>query len=333
MVFQFLLICLTATLFAPITSAALLCNQDNCLREFQNNKASASAVCADWFASPPTPTYPAFASACSSSAAKFTSACNCIASSSGTTASTTCPTIPPSTVTVTSVTTVSVTQTTCSSSSSTPPPVCSCNNMLGNPSFENSTASPWRIIQDDPNGHWSIAPSQDIPGGAFDGYASIFQPLTTHFINTTEEQPSPKIPSLQFQPLMCKTILIFNLVNEWALEYSWSNNPSQDVGIYQSVPIPSCCFGPQLELSWAVLSPANTCIIRLYWNVIFPAFPSGQLASVPWVTYTVLPGGGWQPDSLTWSFGSSQPDFQMEILVSCQNTSPVWIDLVTVNPA
>jgi hypothetical protein len=119
--------------------------------------------------------------------------------------------------------------------------------MLGNPSFESATPSPWRVVIDDPAVHWSISPSQDIPGGAFDG--------------------------------------------EWALEFSWDAGvtPSQMVGIYQSVPIPPCCFGPQLELSWTILSPENTCEFSMYWNVIFPSSPTGQIPSFPWEAFEILP--------------------------------------------
>ncbi|KAE9374092.1 hypothetical protein N431DRAFT_464382 [Stipitochalara longipes BDJ] len=286
---------LLGTLFSSITLAKTLCNQNNCLRAFINNAIQAPAVCSDWFASPPISTYPAFASPCSSSAAKISSVCSCVATTQPTTTTssssikppTTCPTIPPSTVTITQVTTVSVPPTTCSSGSTTTSTACSCANLLLNPSFENSSPSPWRIIQDDPNAHWSLAPSQDIPGGAFQG--------------------------------------------EWALEFAWSSTPSQQVGIYQSQPIPSCCFGPQLELSWAVLSPANTCLFSLYWNVMFPAFQSGQIPSIPWVSFSVTPGSTWQTSDLTWDFGYSQADFQREILFSCQNTSPIWIDGVAMS--
>ena len=104
------------------------------------------------------------------------------------------------------------------------------------------------------------------------------------------------------------------------------------VGIYQSVPIPSCCFGPQLELSWAILSPENTCEFSLYWNVIFPSQQSGQIPAFPWEAYEFTPGNEWQNNWISWSFDEVQDDLQVEILLACANSSPVWIDLVAVNP-
>jgi len=171
-------------LFPSITSATSLCNEDNCLRAFQNNPIQAPVICSDGLASPPVSTYPAFASPCSSSAARISSACYCVAITQPTTTSsspstkppttcpTTCPTIPSSTVTITQVTTVSVLPPSSSLGSAATSTTCSCASLVLNPSFEGPAPAPWRIIQDDPNGHWSLAPSQDIPGGAYRGYVS-----------------------------------------------------------------------------------------------------------------------------------------------------------------
>jgi hypothetical protein len=70
----------------------------------------------------------------------------------------------------------------------------------------------------------------------------------------------------------------------------------------------------------------------MYWNVIFPSNPSGQITSLPWYSYVLNGGSAWQPAGLTWSFEEAQDDFQLEILLECENTSPVWIDMVQVNP-
>jgi hypothetical protein len=118
---------------------------------------------------------------------------------------------------------------------------------------------------------------------------------------------------------------------QWALEFSWPANtaPAQEVGIYQSVPIPSCCSGPQLTLSWALLTKSNTCTVSLFWNVITPAQPSGQIGSVPEEKFTIIGNPEWQAFSNTWSF-EAQQDFQVELLLACTTSDPVWIDMMTL---
>lgn len=117
----------------------------------------------------------------------------------------------------------------------------------------------------------------------------------------------------------------------WALEFSWPLNtvPYQEVGIYQTVPIPSCCIGPTLTLSWALLTELNTCTVNLYWNVITPAQPSGQIGNVPEEKFTITPEPSWQTFQNSWSF-ETQQDFQIELLLSCTTSDPVWIDMVSL---
>jgi hypothetical protein len=71
----------------------------------------------------------------------------------------------------------------------------------------------------------------------------------------------------------------------------------------------------------------------MYWNVIFPSSPTGQIPSFPWEAFEILPDNEWQRSWITWSFEEVQDDLQVEILLACANSNPVWIDLVTVNLA
>ena len=52
---------------------------------------------------------------------------------------------------------------------------------------------------------------------------------------------------------------------------------------------------------------------------------------MPFLSYTVTPDSVWQTNDLTWEFGYAQPDFQIEILLECQGTGPVWVDGVGVS--
>jgi hypothetical protein len=121
------------------------------------------------------------------------------------------------------------------------------------------------------------------------------------------------------------------VIGEWALEFSWDEGvlPEQQVGIYQSVSIPSCCVGPQLQLEWAILSPANTCTFSLYWNVILPSNPTGQIGTVPEEQYTISPDPGWSVEDVNWSFEVEQ-EFQVEMLLACTTSDPVWINFVNL---
>jgi hypothetical protein len=122
------------------------------------------------------------------------------------------------------------------------------------------------------------------------------------------------------------------LDGQWALEFSWPANAvhTQEFGIYQNVSIPSCCIGPMMILNFAFLNLGNTCAVSLYWNVITPAQPSGQLGSVPEESFTMNAVSAWQVFSISWEF-QTQQDFQIEILLSCENNSPVYIDNVRLD--
>jgi hypothetical protein len=53
---------------------------------------------------------------------------------------------------------------------------------------------------------------------------------------------------------------------------------------------------------------------------------------LPWEQYTISPGLNWQVEYTTFSF-EEQQEFQVEILLACASSDPVWIDLVALNPA
>ncbi|KAN0102601.1 hypothetical protein V8E51_010914 [Hyaloscypha variabilis] len=62
-----------------------------------------------------------------------------------------------------------------------------------------------------------------------------------------------------------------------------------------------------------------------------PDQQSGQIPSVPWIPFSVTPSSIWQTSDLGWDFEYNQPDFQLMILFSCENMSPIWIDAVGAN--
>jgi hypothetical protein len=68
------------------TEATAGCNADNCLRALSGSPSSASAFCLTYTVAP-APSIPAFASPCSSSAARLSSACECFGASVKTTSS------------------------------------------------------------------------------------------------------------------------------------------------------------------------------------------------------------------------------------------------------
>ncbi|KAE9375270.1 hypothetical protein N431DRAFT_463368 [Stipitochalara longipes BDJ] len=69
---------LFALLSSLVGTTSAGCNADNCLRALSNNPNSASAFCHTYTVAP-APSIPAFASPCSSSALRLSSACSCYA--------------------------------------------------------------------------------------------------------------------------------------------------------------------------------------------------------------------------------------------------------------
>lgn len=69
--------------------------------------------------------------------------------------------------------------------------------------------------------------------------------------------------------------------------------------------------------------------MSLYWNVITPAQPSGQIGSEPEESLTIQPAPNWQTFSNSWSF-ETQQGFELELLLACENNAPVWIDMVSL---
>lgn len=72
--------------------------------------------------------------------------------------------------------------------------------------------------------------------------------------------------------------------------------------------------------------------MSLFWNVITPAQPSGQLGTVPEEEFTIIGEPYWQTFSNSWSF-EAQQGFEVELLLSCTTSDPVWIDMVTLDAA
>lgn len=135
------------------------CNADNCLRGLRNTKVltSAQSFCAEYTQGLFDSALPTYASACSSSASRISSACSCLATS---TASSQTTTTAPASTTTTSSTLLEITSSTTSTiqsvaASSTSTAACA---RISNGNFETGDTSSWEITRGSaPQGRYAAA--------------------------------------------------------------------------------------------------------------------------------------------------------------------------------
>jgi hypothetical protein len=121
-------------------------------------------------------------------------------------------------------------------------------------------------------------------------------------------------------------------VGEWALQWSWQTGatvPNGAFGVAQTVSIPSCCVGPLMNLSFAILNPDNACTIIFYDNLGGGELTEALNLGVNGVELR----SEWFPYDQFITFGTEQ-EFELQVLIECQPpASDIWIGLISLNPA